>query len=217
MRCVWVLLLCAVALPAGLHAETVAFVGDSITAGYGLDESQAYPALVQDALRLRAPTWKVINAGVSGDTTTGGVRRLNWILKAKPDLVVLALGANDGLRGATPEQIAANLRTMIQHVREAGAKPLLVGMELPINYGADYRTRFAAIYPALAAETSTPLLPFLLTGVAAKPELNQSDGIHPNATGQQIIARAMLEFLTAAGGLPAAGVPAADNAAAGKP
>jgi acyl-CoA thioesterase-1 len=197
MRRVGLLLLCAVAL----RAETVAFLGDSLTAGYGLDESQAYPALVQDILRLRAPTWKVINAGVSGDTTTGAVRRLAWILKAKPDLVVLALGANDGMRGQPVEQIAGNLRTMITRIRAAGAKPLLAGMQLPTNYGADYRAAFAAIYPALATEIGTPLLPFLLAGVAAKPELNQSDGIHPTAAGQQVVARTMLDFLVTAGGL----------------
>lgn len=172
-------------------AETVVFLGDSLTAGYGLDESQAYPALIQ----AQMPSWKVVNAGVSGDTSAGALRRLAWVLKAKPDVVFIALGANDGLRGLPVEQLAQNLTKIIAQVRAAGAKPVLAGMQLPANYGEDFRTRFAAVYPDVAKETKVPLMPFLLAGVAMKPELNQADTVHPNAAGQQLVATAVLAFL----------------------
>lgn len=179
----------------GLSAETISFLGDSITAGYGLAEAQAYPALIQAELVRRGSPWTVINAGVSGDTTAGGLHRVAWLLKAKPAIVVIALGANDGLRGLPIEQIDGNLRQILQRIQAAGVKPLLVGMQLPTNYGVDYRTRFAALFPAIAEQSATPLYPFLLTGVAADQALNQADGIHPNAAGQQIIATQMLTFL----------------------
>lgn len=176
-----------------LNAETVVFLGDSITAGYGLDESEAYPAVIQAALHSTA--WKIINAGVSGDTTSGGVRRVAWLLKSKPDLVVIALGANDGLRGIPTAQIQANLQQMITAITASGSSPLLVGMQMPPNYGEDYRTQFAAVWPAVASASQVPLLPFLLDGVAADRAVNQADGIHPTAAGQRIIAEKMLHFL----------------------
>ena len=172
---------------------TIVFLGDSLTAGYGLEESLAYPALIQAA----QPKWKVINAGVSGDTSAGGLRRLTWILKAKPKVVFIALGANDGLRGLPIEQLAQNLTKIITQVRAAGATPVLAGMRLPANYGEEYRTRFAAAYEQLATSTKTPLMPFLLEGVAMKPELNQADSVHPNAAGQQLIATNVVAFLQA--------------------
>jgi acyl-CoA thioesterase I len=172
---------------------TVVFLGDSLTAGYGLEESLAYPAVIQAA----QPTWKVINAGVSGDTSAGGLRRLAWILKAKPTVVFIALGANDGLRGLPVEQLSQNLQKIITQVRAAGAIPVLAGMRLPANYGEEYRTRFAALYEQVATATKTPLMPFLLESVAMKPELNQADSVHPNAAGQQLIATNVLAFLHA--------------------
>jgi acyl-CoA thioesterase-1 len=187
------LLLC-LCLP-GLRAESLAILGDSLTAGYGLDESQAYPALVQQALRLSHPTWTVINAGVSGDTSTGALRRVDWVLKAKPTLLMIAIGANDGLRGQPLETFEANLRAIVAKAVAAKSTPVLAGMQLPINLGAEYRAGFEAVYARVAQDTRTPLLPFLLAGVAMQPTLNQTDGIHPNAAGQEIIAKTVLNFL----------------------
>lgn len=184
-RLIVVLMVWASAL--SVYGETVAFLGDSITAGYGLDETEAYPALIQSV--LRSTPWKVVNAGISGDTTTGGVRRVAWLLKLKPSIVVIALGANDGLRGVATDQIQANLQKMVAQIVASGARPVLVGMLLPTNYGEDYRTRFTAVWPTVATATQTPLLPFLLEGVAADRYLNQADGIHPTAAGHRIVAR----------------------------
>ena len=188
-------LLLLLVLSLGARGETVAILGDSLTAGYGLEESQAYPALVQQALRASHPQWTVINAGVSGDTSTGALRRIAWVLKAKPELVLIAIGANDGLRGQPLDQLEANLRAIIAKVAAAGSTPLLAGMRLPTNLGTDYRERFAAIYTRIAADTGTPLLPFLLEGVAMDPALNQADGIHPNAAGQERVAANVLDFM----------------------
>lgn len=179
-----------------LAAETVVFLGDSLTAGYGLDETQAYPAVIHERLRASAPQWTVINAGISGDTSAGALRRVSWMLKAKPTIVVVAIGANDGLRGLPVTQLETNLEKIITAISAAGAKPVLAGMQLPTNFGAEYRTAFAAVYPRVAARQAIPLMPFLLSGVAMDPKLNQADGIHPNAQGQQVVATTMLAFLT---------------------
>lgn len=173
----------------------VVVVGDSLTAGYGLAEDQAYPALLEQALRDHGWSVEVINGGVSGDTTAGGLARLEWLLRQEPDLVVIALGANDGLRGQPIESIADNLRRMAERSREAGARVLLLGMRVPPNYGEDYAGSFAAVYPSLAEELGLPLMPFLLDGVGGRIELNLADGIHPNAEGQARIAEAVLPFL----------------------
>ncbi len=183
--------LCLLALVLALRAESVVVVGDSITAGYGLAAEQAYPALLGPAL----PGWTVVNAGVSGDTSAGGLRRLDWVLKGKPRVVVIALGANDGLRGLPVDQLEANLRAMVAKVRAAGATPLLIGMRMPRNLGPAYVTAFDALYPRLAKELTVPLLPFLLDGVALDPDLNQSDLVHPNAKGQQVIAGKVAAWL----------------------
>lgn len=185
LRLLAVLLLAAC---ASAPSATVLCLGDSLTAGYGLEESDAYPAVVAQLARDAGTTWTVVNAGVSGDTTAGGVRRLAWAMKNKPDVVLIALGGNDGLRGLSVEQTKANLAAIIDAVRAAGATPVLAGMQLPTNYGEDYRTAFAALFPALAAEKSVPLIPFLLQDVGGVAELNQADGIHPTAAGQRRIA-----------------------------
>ena len=184
-------LLCLFALALALRAESVVFLGDSITAGYGLTAEQAYPALVGPML----PGWTVVNAGVSGDTSAGGLRRLAWVLKGKPRVVVIALGANDGLRGLPVDQLEANLRAMVAAVRGAGSTPLLIGMRMPRNLGPAYTAAFDGLYPRLATELAVPLLPFLLDGVALDPKLNQADLIHPNAKGQQVIARKVAAWL----------------------
>lgn len=173
----------------------VVFLGDSLTAGYGLDENQAYPALVEAELEARGRTIRVVNAGVSGDTTAGGLRRLDWLLRQQPDLLVVALGGNDGLRGVDLETSEANLREIVRRAQSKGIEVLLAGMLIPPNYGEDYTRQFAEIYPRLQEELEVARIPFLLDGVAARPELNLPDGIHPNAEGQQLVSRTVLEHL----------------------
>jgi len=171
--------------PAG---PLVVFLGDSLTAGYGLPAAQAYPTLVEARLKEMGVAARVLNAGISGDTTAGGLGRLDWLLAQKPAVVVIALGGNDGLRGLPVEMSERNLREMIARCREAGARVLLAGMMMPPSYGPEYTEAFRAMYPELAKETGVTLMPFLLEGVAADPALNQADGIHPNARGQEIVA-----------------------------
>jgi acyl-CoA thioesterase I len=173
----------------------VVFLGDSLTAGFGLGESQAFPAVIGDKLVREGRPIRVVNAGVSGDTSAGGRRRLDWVLGLRPDVVVVGLGANDGLRGQPVDSVEANLRAIIVRAREAGARVVLLGMRLPPNLGPTYVREFEAIYPRLARELDVPLVPFLLKGVAARPGLNLEDGIHPNAEGQQIVADNVLPVL----------------------
>ncbi len=174
---------------------TVVFLGDSLTAGLGLAESFAYPAVVSAELAERGLAARVVNAGISGDTTAGGLARLDWLLTQKPAVVVVALGANDGLRGLPLAETEKNLRQILLKVRASGAKPLLCGMLIPPNYGPDYFAGFRDLYPRLAQELGVPLVPFLLDGVAADPALNQADGIHPTAEGQRRVAANVLPYL----------------------
>jgi acyl-CoA thioesterase-1 len=173
----------------------VIFLGDSLTAGLGLEAEQAYPALLSRQLAAAGHPVRVVNAGVSGDTTAGGLARLDWLLAQKPAVVVVGLGGNDGLRGLPIEETEKNLRAIVQRCRAAGARVLLLGMKIPPNYGPDYITRFAALYPRLARELGVPLVPFLLEGVGGVPELNQGDGIHPTAAGQEKVAANVRPYL----------------------
>jgi acyl-CoA thioesterase I len=166
----------------------VVFLGDSLTAGYGLSAEEAFPAHVERELGARGLPVRVLNAGVSGDTSAGGRERLAWFLDQRPAIVVVALGANDGLRGQPVAATEANLRDIVERSQAAGARVVLAGIRIPPNYGPDYRRGFEAIYPRLAAEYGVALIPFLLEGVAADPALNLPDGIHPNADGQKIVA-----------------------------
>ena len=175
----------------------IAFLGDSLSAGRGVSENQAFPKLAEKRLRERGWEVEVLNAGVSGDTTAGGVSRLTWLLRQEPRILVIELGANDGLRGMSIEMTEANLRAMISTAQEAGVRVLLAGMMVPPNYGADYALRFASIFPDLAEELKVPLIPFLLEGVAAEPDLNQADGIHPNAAGHRRVADTVVPYLVA--------------------
>jgi acyl-CoA thioesterase-1 len=172
----------------------VVFLGDSLTAGLGLSEGEAYPAVVERELRKEGEDVRVLNAGVSGDTTAGGLSRLRWLLGQKPGVVVVALGANDGLRALPLEQTEKNLREIIRRSKAAGARVLLLGMRIPPNYGP-YADDFAAMYPRLAEEMDVPLVPFLLEGVGGDRALNQSDGIHPTAEGQEIMAKTVVPYL----------------------
>jgi acyl-CoA thioesterase I len=173
------------AVPA--HVPVILDFGDSLTAGYGLPASAAFPAQLQAWLARRGIAARVINAGVSGDTTAGGLARLDWALAGKPDLVILALGANDALRGIDPKAVRANLAEMIKKTKAAGAKLLLLGMLAPPNWGEAYDHDFDRIFPDLARRYGVPLYPFFLEGVAMKPQLNQADGLHPNARGVVVL------------------------------
>jgi len=164
----------------------VAF-GDSLTAGLGVSPDESYPALLQEKLSLSGYRYRVVNAGVSGDTTAGGVRRVDWVLKSKPDLVILELGANDGLRGLDLAETRANLDQIIQRVLAGDAKVILAGMKLPPNYGATYTATFHAMYADLATRHGIPLIPFFLEGVASQTALNQADGIHPTGPGYAVV------------------------------
>ncbi|MBK8277448.1 MAG: arylesterase [Nitrospira sp.] len=172
----------------------VAF-GDSLTAGLGVSAEESYPAQLQRRLDVLGYTYRVINAGVSGDTTAGGLRRVSWILTNKPDLVILELGANDGLRGLSVDQTQHNLREIIQRLRGAGVGIVLAGMKLPPNYGQDYTMRFEAIYRTVAREQQVPFIPFFLEGVGGSSSLNQADGIHPTGEGYKVVVENLLKTL----------------------
>ncbi|VVO18653.1 arylesterase [Pseudomonas fluorescens] len=166
-------------------AGTVLIVGDSISAAFGLDTRLGWVSLLEQRLRSEGFTDKVVNASISGDTSAGGQARLPALLAAhKPDLVILELGGNDGLRGQLPTQLQQNLASMIDSSRASGAKVLLLGMQLPPNYGVRYTQAFAEVYRNLAEEKNIPLVPFFLEGVGGNPELMQADGIHPAAVAQ---------------------------------
>ena len=170
-------------------AVQIAFLGDSLTAGYGLLQNEAYPALVAAELETDGyAAVAVVNAGLSGDTTAGGLARLEWVLEPTVKILVVALGANDALRGLPPSNTRANLAKILETAKSKGVQVLLVGMEAPPNLGEDYRNTFRALYADLAAEHNVPLVPFLLEGVAGVPSLNQDDGIHPTAEGQRMMA-----------------------------
>lgn len=174
---------------------TILVLGDSLTAGYGLADGDAFPAQLEQALVAQGFAVRVINAGISGDTSAGGAARLEWSLADNPDLVLLALGANDALRGLSPDQTRANLAATITRLQEQQIKVLLAGMLAPRNMGEEYYNSFDKIYPELAQEFNVPLYPFFLQGVAGKPELNLADGIHPNVAGVQIMVAGILPLV----------------------
>ncbi len=172
----------------------VAF-GDSLTAGYGVAPQDTYPAQLQRRLDALGYRYRVVNAGVSGDTTAGGVRRVSWILNGNPDIVILELGGNDGLRGLDIEQSRANLEAIIDRLQEAGIITVLAGMKIPPNYGAEYTARFESMYRDLATRYDLPMIPFLLDGVGGDRRLNQPDGIHPTVEGYRIVVENVLRTL----------------------
>ena len=183
--------------PAGRPADLprVVFLGDSLTAGLGVDAEQAFPAVLGEMLAAEGTPIAVVNAGVSGDTTAGGLRRLDWLLRQKPDVVVVGLGANDGLRGLKLDASEQNLREIVKKSRAAGASVLLLGMLIPPNYGPEYVSSFRELYPKLAKELDVALVPFLLEGVGGERTLNQADGIHPTAEGHRKLADNVLPHL----------------------
>jgi acyl-CoA thioesterase-1 len=168
----------------------VLFLGDSLTAGYGLTAEEAFPALVQERIDAEGLGYRVVNAGVSGDTSAGGLRRIDWLLRQPVAVLVLGLGANDMLRGQDLGALRANLRAIVEKTRAAhpAARIVVAGMRAPVNLGRGYAAGFEAVFREVAEESSAALIPFLLEGVAADPELNQPDGIHPTAEGHRILA-----------------------------
>lgn len=177
--------------------KTIVFFGNSLTAGYGLDPSQAFPALVQQKLDSLNLPYRVVNAGVSGETTSGGNARIDWILKQPLDMFVLELGANDGLRGIALNETKKNLQAIIDKVKAKNPEATIViaGMLMPPNMGEQYTSQFRAIYPDLAKENNLPLIPFLLQGVGGESKYNQADGIHPTAEGHKIVAETVWQVL----------------------
>lgn len=187
-------------LVAGLGAaetKAIVFFGDSITAGYGLDPEEAYPALIQKKITAAGLPWRVVNAGLSGETTAGGLRRLDWIMKQPVDIFVIELGGNDGLRGLPLESTRANLQAMIERIRAKfpRVQVVLAGMQVPPNLGPEYTRQFSVMYAELARTNHTSLVPFLLEGVGGVPGLNQADGIHPTAKGHEIVAETVWRVL----------------------
>lgn len=172
----------------------VAF-GDSLTAGFGVDPGLSFPDFLQQLIDAKRYPWRVINAGVSGDTSSAGVARLSTVLEFKPEIVILELGANDGLRGIPIEATRANLEILIQELQKAGAKVILAGMTLPPNYGPEYIRPFEAIFTDLASKYKLPRIPFLLEGVGGNPKLMQSDGLHPTAEGNRRVAATVMKSL----------------------
>jgi len=187
----WILLSAAVSTTLAAEPRRVVIFGDSITAGYNLEPTEAYPALLQEKIKAEGLDHVVINAGLSGDTTAGGLRRIDWVLEEEaPEVVMIALGGNDGLRGLPIAQVAQNLGGIIERVRTANpeARIIVAGMQMPESMGADYAAAFAQVFGEVADQHGATLLPFLLEGVAGDPALNQPDLIHPTAEGQQRIA-----------------------------
>jgi acyl-CoA thioesterase-1 len=176
--------------PAAPAASTtkIVFLGDSLTAGYGLTASEAYPSLLQERLRSAGLAVDVVNAGVSGDTSAGGLRRLDWALEGDVRVLVVALGGNDALRGLSTEDLRRNLAAIIERARQRNVTVILAGMEAPPNLGRAYTSAFRQVYRDLAAAYRVALIPFLLEGVAGRPALNQADFIHPNADGAKKVA-----------------------------
>jgi acyl-CoA thioesterase-1 len=168
-------------------AGSIVAVGDSLTAGYGVTEADAYPARLEKKLQYAGFNWRVVNAGISGETSSGTLSRVAWVLKLKPDIVILETGANDGLRGIDPQLTKKNIAETVRQLKENRVTVILAGMRMVASMGRDYTTSFAAIYPEVAKQHDLILIPFFLQGVAGDPNLNQGDGIHPVAEGYRII------------------------------
>ena len=187
---------CALAAAATAQPDRVIVAfGDSLTAGQGVAPDQSYPALLASKLRTEGYSYRVVNAGVSGDTTAGGLRRVDWALKSKPDIVLLELGTNDAFRGQDLDRMRANLDAMVTRFEAGGARVLLLGMRLPPNYGGGYAARFEKAYAEVAERRKLAFMPFFLDGVGAVVRLNQADGIHPTAEGYHLVVERLWPYL----------------------
>lgn len=191
----WLLASGGISASASDNRPRIVAFGDSLTAGLGVQADESYPAQLQRRLDSLGYHYRVINAGVSGDTTAGGLRRVPWILNNKPELVILELGANDGLRGLPVDHTKSTLRQIIRQLQEAGTRVVLAGMKLPPNYGQDYTASFEAMYQVLAKEHRVSLIPFFLEGVGGSSSLNQADGIHPTKAGYEVIVEQVLKVI----------------------
>jgi len=182
---------------AASEPKAILFLGDSLAAGYGLDATQAFPALIQNRIDSLGWNFKVINAGQSGDTSSGGLRRIDWLLRREFHVLVLELGINDGLRGIPVDVTRQSLQAIINRIksRYPGVKVVLAGMQVPPNMGGDYVASFRAIFPQLAKKNGAQLIPFLLEGVGGNPKLNLPDGIHPSVEGHKIVAENVWKVL----------------------
>lgn len=180
-----------------LHGQKIVFLGDSLTEGYQVAKKDSYPSLIEKMLKSekKYKDLKIFNGGVSGSTTASGLKRLKWFLKSDPTHLVLSLGSNDGLRGFKVQETRKNLEAIIELAKSKGLIVILLGVKVPPNYGSKYQKEFDGIFPALAKKYKLPFMPFILEGVAAHPELNLADGIHPNPKGYQIIAKNILKIL----------------------
>jgi acyl-CoA thioesterase-1 len=190
MRRAFLLCFFALGLASSAPGGTILFLGDSLTAGLGVAPEQAYPALIEKKIRAQHLPFDVMNAGISGDTTAGGLARLDWVLQKKIDILVLALGANDGLRGLPMAQTKANLQAIIDRVKakNPSIRIVIAGMQIPPNMGGDYGAAFRGVFADLARQNDAALVPFLLEGVGGHDDLNQEDHIHPTAAGHKILA-----------------------------
>jgi acyl-CoA thioesterase-1 len=182
---------------AAADRQSVVFLGTSLTAGLGLEPEQAYPALIQEKIDSAGLAFRVVNAGVSGETSAGARRRVDWLLREPVAVLVVETGANDGLRGLAPDSLRANIQAVFDRAKAIAPPPklVLVGMRVPTNYGRAYTERFQAVYPELARENGAKLVPFLLDGVGGVARLNQADGIHPTAEGQRVMAETVWRAL----------------------
>ncbi len=192
---IWVLFLFIPTTLAGGSSPVILAFGDSLTAGFGVPDAQSYPARLQKIIIENGYPHQVVNGGVSGDTTAGGVRRIKWLMKHNPEIVILELGANDGLRGLSLKEMESNLEQIIVICKEGGAKVLLTGMKVPPNYGEEYTVEFEKIYIRLAEKHKLSLVPFLLEGVAGRREYTQPDGIHPLGSGYEIVVQTIWKYL----------------------
>lgn len=190
-------LLFSVGIVASEPPKRIVVLGDSLAAGYGVEPEEGFPALLQEKIVAAGLNYQIVNAGVSGDTTAGGLRRIDWILRQPADLLLLELGGNDGLRGVSPEETRKNLEGIIEKFRAKvpGGKVVIAGMQMPDNMGPDYVTKFRDLFPAVARKYDAALIPFLLEGVGGKAELNQPDRIHPTPEGHKILAENVWKVL----------------------
>jgi acyl-CoA thioesterase I len=182
---------------ASMDKKVILVLGDSLAAGYGLDPSEAFPALLQEKIDAQGWPYKVVNAGLSGDTTAGGLRRLDWLLKQRVDVLIVELGGNDGLRGLNPENTRKNIQAIIDRTKAKypDVQVVIAGMRMPPNYGPEYVEQFQSLFPALAKANQAALVPFLLEGVGGERSLNQGDRIHPTAAGQRMVAQNVWKVL----------------------
>ncbi len=180
------------------YEGTIVAVGDSLTAGLRVREDEAYPARLERKLQDEGYSWRVINAGISGETSSGALSRINWVLKLEPDIVILETGANDGLRGTSPNLTRKNLEEAVTILQENGVTVVLAGMKMVTNLGRQYLKEYSAVYPEVAKKFNLIYIPFFLEGVATKASLNQEDGIHPTGEGYKVVAETVFPFVVEA-------------------